>query len=356
MKQTFGNSFRYNNLDTVNTKAVICICDEETASLCEVLSDSFLNTTPFGYIGIAPWFKRITNALPTNNLSTLNKNITDLFLKQTEISVVVYLANCPEYNHYIQSQLPNSTHLFYNPSTDNINNIITQCNDITASQALDIFPKSREWAEWLNVSFSNDIKQKKLLIVGDSISCGYTPFVRELLPDYTVDSINTSEGTNHQNIFDELALALNSRQYDIIHFNNGIHLHNITTSQYAENLTRIFDFIQNTSPSSKLIFGNTSTVNKLTTETSNYNTNNFQLGDRDPTKILNTTNYGVYDCVASEKYIKLNDVAQKICADRNISITDFFHLCVDENLPKTDRVHFTDYGYQRLADLLVSNL
>ena len=48
-------------------------------------------------------------------------------------------------------------------------------------------------------------------------------------------------------------------------------------------------------------------------------------------------------------YGELNEKARQICAEHGIPVNDLYRLCVEENLQKSDGVHFQEEGYRRLA-------
>lgn len=356
MKLTYGNSFRYNDLHIATTQSVVCFADETHASLCHQISKAFLHQVPFGFIGVAPWFGVVTNALCTPGLLTHNLAITDLFLAQHEIGAIIFLTEDEKYLNYVKESLPDIPYIIYNSKKHKITDITKFCLEIVQPLTTPSVDTNREFAEWMNLSLAEDVGEKRLLLVGDSISRGYSNHVRELLPDYTVDTLNTSEGTDHPNIYQELALAFDERRYNVIHFNNGIHLHNISDEKYGENLRSIFQFIRKTTPKSRLIFGTTTSVNKQPTTTDPFNTQNFKLGDRNPNSAKRTQLFDCYDPEASMKYIELNEIAINICADMNIDVTDLFRVCIEEELPKTDRVHLTAEGYEKLAQAIVANV
>lgn len=354
MKQTYGNSFRHNDLHNANCASILCFCEESTVSYCEQLSNAFSGKIPFGFMGVAPWFGAITNEFPIPYLDSYNLEITKLFLKQTEVAMVIYfIDNKVEYIDFCKKMLPQATHILFDSSKDNIDDLIATCTTFAKDYPIALVDPNREPAEWLNVSFSSQEKEKKVLLVGDSISRGYSPFVAELLPDYTVDSLNTSEGTGHQNIYDELQIPLSYRNYDVIHFNNGIHLHNISFEEYEKNIRSILQFLRNTAPTSSIVFTNTTTTNKKDATPSNYNAQNFQLGGQTPSMQTNEPTYKEYDPVASATYVRLNEIAAKVCSELNIVVNDLFHVCLKENLEKRDFVHLTPEGYKVLAEKIV---
>jgi acyl-CoA thioesterase-1 len=99
----------------------------------------------------------------------------------------------------------------------------------------------------------------KVLIVGDSISKGYYPYVRSNLVN--VAETHRPEG-NHGATWDGLMRLdawLEGRNWDVIHFNFGLHdIHRTTLEQYEANLTRIVERLKKTK--ARLIFATSTPV------------------------------------------------------------------------------------------------
>jgi hypothetical protein len=193
----------------------------------------------------------------------------------------------------------------------------------------------------------------RVLILGDSISIGYTPYVTQLLAgkaDVTRPSVNcqyTAYGLSHLNQW----LALGTGQWDVIHFNWGIwdtHLMlnsaivsaeneypvqaneqygfvstdgakiRCSPAQYRDNLSQILDRLEQTG--ARLIFATTTPWPGRRTE------NQFLI----------------------DTY---NEVATELMTERGVAIDDLNQLVATSGaswyLP--DGVHYTDAGYQELA-------
>lgn len=93
----------------------------------------------------------------------------------------------------------------------------------------------------------------RVLLIGDSISMGYTLRVRELLEEANVQRIPNNGGTTAQILakLDEWLSTGGSDQWDVIHFNSGVHdavrnddppeVSDVSLADYATNLQLIVD-------------------------------------------------------------------------------------------------------------------
>ncbi|MGL4739140.1 MAG: SGNH/GDSL hydrolase family protein, partial [Cellulosilyticaceae bacterium] len=122
--------------------------------------------------------------------------------------------------------------------------------------------------------------------------------------------------------------------YELIHINNGIHVHGVTPEVYKHNLKRIFQWIHLISPHTQIMFCNTTPFSKK--------------GSGEA--------YWVFDPEASQILIELNDMAMQVCHGMHIPVNDLFKVCISENLQKSDGVHFQESGYLRLAECVVKSI
>ena len=83
----------------------------------------------------------------------------------------------------------------------------------------------RETYKWCNFWWDNAEKEgKRVLLVGDSISCGYKSVVIDALKgEFFVDLMGTSEFIADPAYIKELRYFLTEYSYEAIHFNNGLH-------------------------------------------------------------------------------------------------------------------------------------
>lgn len=187
-----------------------------------------------------------------------------------------------------------------------------------------------------------------VLILGDSISIGYTLQVRKALEGKAnVFRPHTADGTKAENCsgttkgVESIDRWLGDRKWDVIHFNWGLHdLKHVTepggnkvsknasdpvqatVEQYAQNLEQIVAKLKATD--AKLIFATTTPVPAGTSGVL-----------REP-----------------ESPPKYNAAAVKIMQANGIEVDDLFAFCQPRlaELQRPKNVHFTDQGSQALAD------
>ena len=185
---------------------------------------------------------------------------------------------------------------------------------------------------------TDDPKLPRVLIIGDSISIGYTPALRELLKGKAnVHRIPTNGGPTTKGL-KSIEAWLGDGNYDVIHFNWGLHdlkfvgkdgkniapengQYQVTLKQYKENLSQLVAAMQKTD--AKLIWRNTTPVPA--------------------------------DCpwrIESDE-IAYNEVASEIMQKNDIP-TDDHHSYVIKHMSEIQRpanVHFTPQGSKKLAEL-----
>jgi lysophospholipase L1-like esterase len=183
-----------------------------------------------------------------------------------------------------------------------------------------------------------------VLILGDSISMGYTPFVQEQLTHYYVvrptnaqGKMINCQGTTFGVKQIENWLAADGGKWDLIHFNFGLHdlKHVDSTGKnsmnpsdpvqaspevYEQQLREIVEKLKSTG--AKLIFATTTPVPE-----------------------------GAQPLRETDAPVRYNAIAKKIMADNNIPVNDLFEFALarlDEiQLPKN--VHFSPSGSQVLG-------
>jgi acyl-CoA thioesterase-1 len=195
----------------------------------------------------------------------------------------------------------------------------------------------------------------KILIIGDSISGGYFPFVQEGLkgkakvfqPSYIDENGKTKGccGGTTQGL-KEIDFFLHKKKWDIIHFNFGLHdikhidpvtgknsknlshPHQASPEEYERNLIEIIKKLQRTG--AKLIFAMTTPYpDKL----------GKQMRSPGMPKIY-------------------NQVALKIMNNNQIIVNDLYSLVLPKiiELQIPNNVHFKENGSKFLADLVVKSI
>lgn len=161
----------------------------------------------------------------------------------------------------------------------------------------------------------------RVLLIGDSISRGYTHPVRELLEGVVnVHRAPANCGATTQGV-KKLNDWLGSGKWDVIHFNFGIHDRNLPLETYAGNLEKIVLALEKTG--AKLIWARTTP----------------------PANAENAENFSPEQCR------ELNRVADEIMTRHGIPTND---LCTPiqgrlAEVQTKNNVHFSDAGYKILA-------
>ena len=176
---------------------------------------------------------------------------------------------------------------------------------------------------------TDDPKLPRVLIIGDSISIGYTPPLRELLKGKAnVHRIPTNGGPTSNGV-KNVDAWLGKEKWDVIHFNFGLHdlkvmpdgKHQVERDQYEQNLASLVDRFKQTG--AKIIWATTTPVPEGTLNP--------------PRKFGDVAEY--------------NAVAAKVMAAKKVTIEDL-NAAVTPNiktLQKPHDVHYTAEGYKVLA-------
>lgn len=189
-----------------------------------------------------------------------------------------------------------------------------------------------------------DVKNPKILIIGDSISIGYTPFVEEYFSGKAIVSHNPGNAQHTGTGLKNIEEWVGNEMWDIIQFNWGLwdlcYRHSdskvqgnrdkvngkITYSleEYKNNLDSIASILKNIS-SAKLIFVTTTYVPE--NEAGRFN----------------------------EDAQKYNEAAKEIMKKHEILVHDIYEQSksIHKSYGKgTDDVHYTKKGYEKLAALI----
>ncbi|MBI1786993.1 MAG: SGNH/GDSL hydrolase family protein [Acidobacteria bacterium] len=171
--------------------------------------------------------------------------------------------------------------------------------------------------------------QTRVLIIGDSISIGYAPFVREQLAGKAQVERIEGNGADSANILARLDTWLARGPYDAIAFNCGLHdlkytsAHQVPPEQYEANLARIVERLRATG--AKLIWVTTTPVD-------------------DERHALRKAGFARHE----KDVAAFNRIATPLMRRLKLPICDL-HEGVAEFLGN-DGVHYTEDGYRRLAE------
>lgn len=183
-----------------------------------------------------------------------------------------------------------------------------------------------EWDKtWIEKT--EDISSKRVLYIGDSISCG----IREALGslpgrEMLFDGFGTSKALDNPCYFPALSLFASQEHHrDAVIFNNGLHGWHIDEQRYSELYDEFLD---------KLLkeFSNTLIIPVLTT-------------------FVTDPDY------RNERVIKRNIAVKKLAEAKKLPVIDLYAVSEKNRvLQSTDGVHFTDEGYKVLANKVLCAL
>lgn len=192
-----------------------------------------------------------------------------------------------------------------------------------------------------------EVNLPKVLIIGDSISMGYTPDVTQILKDEAVVKHNKGNAQHTGTGLEKLDQWIGKEEWDVIHFNWGLWdlcyrnpksktqgnrdkvSGSITTSpeQYEENLDLLVTRLEKTG--AKLIWASTTVV-----------------PEDEAGRIVGD----------DQKY---NDVAAKVMKKHGIAVNDLHTLTKsfpDELFSGPGNVHYTKEGYAKIAKQVADNI
>jgi lysophospholipase L1-like esterase len=188
-------------------------------------------------------------------------------------------------------------------------------------------PKKQPDAAFAPVA--DDPKLPRVLLIGDSISIGYTVPTRKLLAGQAnVHRVPENGGPTTQGVA-RLDKWLGAGKWDVIHFNWGLHdikldtgKHQVPIDDYERNLRDLVTTLKRTG--AKLIWASTTPVpeGKLSPKRSN------------------------------EDVIAYNTVAKRVMQEKGIAINDLYAFALPrlKQMQRPVNVHFTDEGSAALAE------
>ncbi len=193
-------------------------------------------------------------------------------------------------------------------------------------------PKARERAFDPVV---DDPKLPRVLLIGDSISIGYTVPVRGLLKGKANVHRNKGNGGPTTNGLAHLQQWLGDGKWDVIHFNWGLHdlkfmadgKRQVDTEPYEKNLRELVRQLKATG--AKLIWAATTPVPE-----------------------------GVTPPRKNEDVLTYNAIAQKIMAENKIAVDDLYSFALPQlaEIQQPANVHFTPQGSATLAKQVAASI
>ena len=185
-------------------------------------------------------------------------------------------------------------------------------------------------------------KVKKILIIGDSISIGYTPFVEKALAPDILVTHNPGNGGSTRRGLDSMEVWLNHKQWDLITFNFGLH-----DMVYKDEQNK-YDLVNG----------------KLTVPLDEYRKNLELIVNRlkKSTKVLLFVNTTVVPENSAgrkpEDPAKYNQVAMEVMKKNGVQVIDLYtsSLAIHPQNSSPGNVHYTPAGYEMLAAEIVKSI
>jgi len=195
-------------------------------------------------------------------------------------------------------------------------------------------PVVHEQYEWSNIWWdcANDPALPRVLLIGDSISCGYSPVVTTLLQGKVhVDRLGTSRSINDPVLLKETTMMLAEYPYAAIHFNNGLHGFHLDGPAYAAGLRAYVELLERLRGNAQLIWASSTPI----TQPDDVNT---LAGD-------------------NEKVLARNALAAPLMQERGIPMNGLYQCVVGKpDLRSGDGYHYNGAGYDALGQAVAEAL
>ena len=182
-----------------------------------------------------------------------------------------------------------------------------------------------EWDNiWLEQAPMSD--RPRVMIIGDSISCGYRRMVTEIAGGrFYADGIGTSKALDNEwypRLIDYVLAQEPSTE--MIQFNNGLHGWHLSSEEYKYHYEKMVDFLLEKTDAKHLVLALTTPVRSMD-DPARFDARNAEVSRR-------------------------NQIVLEIAQNRGLAINDLYTLIEDRpHLWTSDGIHLTEEGYRILA-------
>ena len=191
---------------------------------------------------------------------------------------------------------------------------------------------AKEDIEWLRIwcENTNDTALPRVALIGDSITEGYFRFVLKALEGKArVDVLVTSYSIQSDAYQKMVKSFVDDSHYAVVHFNYGLHAYAVDDETYEEKCAEMVDYF---AKQAKLVVATSTIVleRDLQTEQTHW----------------------------KDKLIARNARLVKVAQEKGILVNDLNALSKEllGAYRMEDGVHFSEKGYQALADLVVESI
>jgi GDSL-like Lipase/Acylhydrolase family len=194
----------------------------------------------------------------------------------------------------------------------------------TATAAPPYSPADRESIEWCDIwiSHATETNLPRVLLIGDSITRAYYPEVEQHLAGKAyVGRLSSSAFISDPALTQQIIMVLSQYQFDVIHFNNGMHGWQHSEQEYEKAFPKFLATIKAHAPHAKLIWASTTSL-KVSP----------QLSSGDQTQ------------ATDERIAARNAIALKYITPEKIDVDDLNTLVQGHTDWHSDNVHFNGQG------------
>jgi len=184
--------------------------------------------------------------------------------------------------------------------------------------------------DWSNIWIenANESEKTRILFVGDSITTGYYPLVKEdLSEEYYLGYYVTSKFIGNPDYQTELTTILNRYDFEIIHINNGLHGWDYSLEEYQKGLEDIKIILDEHAPNTLLIWCTT-------------------------TPVRVEENLAYLDKINQDVILR-NQAAVEILGGNGFLINDLYKEIVEHPEYHRDGIHYNNTGKAVQAELVV---
>jgi hypothetical protein len=194
-------------------------------------------------------------------------------------------------------------------------------------------PAKRESIEWCNVWITHGSEHAlpRVLLIGDSITQAYYGQVEAKLANKAyVGRLTTSKSLGDPALLDEVASVLKQYEFDVVHFNNGMHGWDYREAEYARAFPKLLAAIKKGAPKAKLIWATTTPVREG---------KELSLAPK------------------TERVRARNEIALGIVTKKKIAVNDLFALVIDHpEYSSPDGVHASPAGITAQANRVAERI
>jgi len=212
----------------------------------------------------------------------------------------------------------------------------------------------RESIEWCDIwiPHSNENKLPRVLLLGDSITRAYRPEVEKRLNGRAyVAQLASSAFVSDPALLAQVAMVLDNNNFDVIHFNNGMHGWEHSEQEYQQGLPVLIETIRKHAPNAKLVWASTTPLRDDSTPAGTGAPKDSASAESG--RLMTQADVKK---VSDARIRARNAIAEKIMAANRIPIDDLYSLSAGHPEQHSDNVHFNGSGVNLQADQVAQSV